>query len=846
MAENQLTAFKEEVLLPHIWDDPNKAFPDFEFKKVGEVWQSYRNLSGKKKTKPGRSKITPGLPNIFGNEEQGKGVSLIDFFMQRNGISDFVEACKKLAEIYGEELPKGSQDWQERKKEEETLETVSRNAIDALKNYRTSVEASQVYNYLTKKRGYSEEIIYRMGVGYADSALKRNINKILSQIAERKGETYKPFSHGAEYSLLITHRDINGRIQGFKFRDITGTKETKYLNTPGLRKGTYLFSKTRIDNNVEDLILVEGELDTLHAVANGILNICSPMGNSLTPDQAKQIADKRPKRVTIFYDLETGKTKEETEKKIENTAKHIKETGDKLLAYGLDVYVAEFYEYELPDGSLKMDTDEYLKTHTKEEYLKHVKEAQSFGRWEYYQILKKYCKFDEEENAYLPPSTDKETNDLISEFYGLVDKQPNGEIRDRLEQVIQHDTGITKASLENEALRRKAIRDKEEQKNQAKKRADQIQELLNGGKTTEALKLMGETSRELSNKDREAEYSRYLIPTTEEEIRERYQRRGDDLRTGYTFTGNNEEDTEELLIPDRAITFVCAPPSHGKSTFLANLAIRIAERYPEKKILYLSYEEDKESVITNLLNVYVGEAISYNNRRTIRSDFKEGKDFSSKEKRETYLKKKGEFFSLLSSNRLNIRYCDYYLDELIGLIKYLRELGEVDLVFIDYVQLLNIRNNRKQRNEEVKDICIALKDLAVDERLGLPIILAAQFNREVESPLDLQSNKLAEASDLEKIANTVIGIWNCGFTREPTDKDATKTRKRILETQQTEDIKDSRKIYAKYLKRRGSVPNLEARLAYDGNSGLISDTYKAPTRSTPSSTRCVSKKFFNG
>jgi len=55
------------------------------------------------------------------------------------------------------------------------------------------------------------------------------------------------------------------------------------------------------------------------------------------------------------------------------------------------------------------------------------------------------------------------------------------------------------------------------------------------------------------------------------------------------------------------------------------------------------------------------------------------------------------------------------------------------------MQLLSLLNKKNiQRQEELKQICLMLKDCAVDT--GLPVLLAAQFNRTVVDEAGLKSH----------------------------------------------------------------------------------------------------------
>ena len=136
-------------------------------------------------------------------------------------------------------------------------------------------------------------------------------------------------------------------------------------------------------------------------------------------------------------------------------------------------------------------------------------------------------------------------------------------------------------------------------------------------------------------------------------------------------------------------------------------------------------------------------------------------------------------------------------------------------IFIDYIQLLNLPQGKYKtysRQEELKQICQDLKDLAVET--GLPIILGAQFNRTVKNPLQLHATNIGEAGDIERIANLIIGFWNNNFTPVGTEGELNSIKKLNYP-------KDS--IYIKVLKNRAGRVGQEELLSYNGNTGKISN-----------------------
>ena len=335
-------------------------------------------------------------------------------------------------------------------------------------------------------------------------------------------------------------------------------------------------------------------------------------------------------------------------------------------------------------------------------------------------------------------------------------------------------------------------------------------------------------------------FSSFFKGANKERIRELLIARGQNLSTGYHF------GPEELMIPPKALTFIVAATGHCKTTFLINLALRVCVAYPEKKVLLISYEEALETVYVNMLNTFAKVEMGENNRNIItnhtiangdinklmkvsKAEYDDYRHFlENKQALVEFTEKESEFYGLIEDGRLNIQYVDFAVDTLGSYIIEMRRKGLRDIAFIDYVQLLNapIRSKYRSREDELKEICISLKDLAVDEQHGLPIVFGAQFNRQVKSAKDLLPTNIGEAGDIERIANTIVALWNCQKTEDPgTDE----LRQKIAEFQGTKEFNSSA-IFAKILKRRGYASGFTATFPFEGNTGRILDRGDAATK----------------
>jgi replicative DNA helicase len=249
------------------------------------------------------------------------------------------------------------------------------------------------------------------------------------------------------------------------------------------------------------------------------------------------------------------------------------------------------------------------------------------------------------------------------------------------------------------------------------------------------------------------------------------------------------------------------------------MALNVATAYPDKQTYLFSYEEDGDSILINTLNSYLDEEISSNNRRTLRSYFSTGStEYIKSQSKASFISAKDKFFKeLIDTRRLNIHYSSYNSDTLIEAIRYLHKNAKPGAIFIDYIQLLNLPEGKYKtysRQEEIKEICIALKDVAVET--GLPIILGAQFNRTVVNQLHLHATKIGEAGDIERIANLIVGFWNNNFKPLASEGELKEINQKGATTPDT--------LYTTILKNRGGRVGLEDILSFNGNTGRIKNS----------------------
>jgi DNA primase catalytic core len=806
---SNITDWINYELIPSLFERLDQALPELKLSWYSKGWRSHYklNLSIAKNPRPDKTVITKNAPYCL-LEQGGEVVSIINYIMRRDSLQ-FIDAIKYLADIAGLRVPNSTEfnieHYQRIKDKETLLENINSYFTYLLNDSPTGGEdRDQILRYLST-RGYTSEEIKSMELGYAPS--KDRLIKVLSDkgyssvfIDEAIGLS-KDSRIGSSHKLTIPYRS-GGIIKGFKFRVIDETSP-KYINSSGLDRIGGFFNIKGIKGN-KDLTIVEGELDSLHATIKGIENVVATGGSNISTEQIKDALKRGAKRFTLCFDKETLKE--------DDTIRNIKRAIEIILPLSSKIFIAV-----LPDlGGTKTDPDRLIKESGVERFKDTV--AQALTYYEYYlqNIIYKYGKIEEIKGSISPKDKDSLLDEVIITANKIVEpihRDQFSKLFTSLDAIVE--LGITKESLKATTDRLKFKEVKDRQATELSKVIADASRFKDIGDIDKALDLIDTKIKYIKSQDKVLEFNSLLLPNKESEIKERLNKKIEALDSGYFISG------EKLLLPAGAISIIAAPTSHGKTTFLINLALNVARTYSDKKIYFFSYEEDRDTILINCLNTFIAEEFSQNCRRSLKDYLASGiPKYINEDKKDIVIKSKNRFFKeLIDTNRFSIHYSNYDSDTLIEAIRYLHNESDVGAIFIDYIQLLKPTPGKYKtysRQEEVKEICLALKDVAVET--GLPIILGAQFNREVTNQFLLHPTKIGEAGDIERVANLIIGFYNNNFVPIGLTNSEAK-----LISEKGLDKKDT--LYAGILKQRGGVVNIFENLSFKGNMALIKNGF---------------------
>ncbi|HIK03424.1 MAG TPA: DNA primase [Trichormus sp. M33_DOE_039] len=325
----------------------------------------------------------------FGCQAGGNAIK----FLMDLGKHSFAEVVLDLARRYQVPVktlePEQRQELQRQLSLREQLYEVLASAAQFYQHALRQSQGQAALQYLRSDRLFNEATIQQFGLGYAPPAWETLHRYLVEdkhypvQLVEKAG-LIKPRKEGSGYydvfrdRLMIPIRDVQGRVIGFGGRTLSD-EQPKYLNSPEtelFNKGKTLFALDHAKAGISQLdqaVVVEGYFDAIALHAAGINNAVASLGTALSLEQVRlMLRYTDSKQLVLNFDADKAGT---------NAAERaIGEIAD--LAYKGEVQLKIL---NIPDGK---DADEYLRSHSREDYEQLLVNAPLWIDWQIQQIIK--------------------------------------------------------------------------------------------------------------------------------------------------------------------------------------------------------------------------------------------------------------------------------------------------------------------------------------------------------------------------------------------------------------------------------------------------------------------------
>ncbi len=204
------------------------------------------------------------------------------------------------------------------------------------------------------------------------------------------------------------------------------------------------------------------------------------------------------------------------------------------------------------------------------------------------------------------------------------------------------------------------------------------------------------------------------------------------------------------------LVIIAGRPSMGKTALATNIAFNAAKNIQENKkkssIAFFSLEMSSEQLSTRILA---------EQSRIKSNDIRRGRISD-------------EQFDKFIETSKNISELPLYIDETPAIsiaavsnrARRIKRLFGLDMVVVDYIQLMRATNNKDGRVQEISEITQGLKALA--KELSVPVLALSQLSRAVEQRDDKkpQLSDLRESGSIEQDADVVMFVYREAYYLE--------------------------------------------------------------------------------
>jgi replicative DNA helicase len=190
-----------------------------------------------------------------------------------------------------------------------------------------------------------------------------------------------------------------------------------------------------------------------------------------------------------------------------------------------------------------------------------------------------------------------------------------------------------------------------------------------------------------------------------------------------------------------AITILAARPGIGKTTFATNILCNVAEQ--GKRVALFSLEMPKQQISEKIL-------CSYGQLNKDKID----NPWAIDEKNFNNIVTVADGLSKLPMRLFDDK---FYLEDIRLKCQELKSKEGLDLVVIDYVQLMETHKKCNNTVDRLSHITRDLKKLQME--LNTPLIVLSQLNREIGPTDEPELHHLRDSGSIEQDADNVLFLW---------------------------------------------------------------------------------------
>ena len=256
--------------------------------------------------------------HCFGCQESGDVIK----FVQEIESTDFMGAVRILADRAKMQVPESNFDTEESIRKKKKRDNMAKILLDSARFYLNNLysgdERADAHLEYIAKRGLSPTTVKKFGLG---ASLDFNslpeylagkgyfkddlIDSGVLAVSEKNNRMYDSLGGRLIFPIINAFDEVigfGGRVmEKTKFAKYKNTKETLLFDKSKTLYNVNLLKKLKREQPIQEVIIVEGYMDTISLYQAGFKNVVASMGTSLTKEQARLIK-RYTDNVLISYD----------------------------------------------------------------------------------------------------------------------------------------------------------------------------------------------------------------------------------------------------------------------------------------------------------------------------------------------------------------------------------------------------------------------------------------------------------------------------------------------------------------------------------------------------------------